>query len=195
MNETVCVPDTQKPGRIFTVGHSDHTVEELLALLRQHGIGWIVDVRSQPYSQWVPQFNRENLLRALAEAGVRYIFLGDALGGRPSDRSLYDPGEESPNYERLAASAGYLDGIARLLELVSAPATQEQTHIAVCPAEADRSAEQRVAILCSEGDFRKCHRGKLITPSLLQRGVQVIHIEPNGALVDAELEPRQLTFF
>ncbi len=141
-------------------------------LLQQHGIALVVDVRSQPYSQWVPQFNRENLARDLRAAGIRYAFMGNALGGRPTDRTLYDPGEDHPNYARLASSPDYLTGIEQLLQL---------------------AANERVAIMCSEGDHHKCHRGLLITPTLLARGARVLHIAPDGTLVDAQAEPKQLT--
>jgi uncharacterized protein (DUF488 family) len=159
---------------VYTIGHSDHTTEAFLGLLQQHGIALVADVRSQPYSQWVPQFNRENLMRDLQAAGVRYVFLGDSLGGRPKDRRFYDPGEEHPNYARLASSPDYLAGIEQLLQL---------------------AAQERVAILCSEGDHHRCHRGLLITPTLLACGARVLHITPDGTLDDAQAEPKQLTLF
>jgi uncharacterized protein (DUF488 family) len=73
-------PDLQ----IHTIGHSDHDTAAFIALLRQHDITLVADVRSQPYSRWTPQFNREILARDLEEAGVAYVHLGDALGGRPT---------------------------------------------------------------------------------------------------------------
>jgi uncharacterized protein (DUF488 family) len=164
--------DAAKEINVYTVGHSDHTTEAFVLLLQQHGIALVVDVRSQPYSQWVPQFNRENLARDLRAAGIRYAFMGNALGGRPTDRTLYDPGEDHPNYARLASSPDYLTGIEQLLQL---------------------AANERVAIMCSEGDHHKCHRGLLITPTLLARGARVLHIAPDGTLVDAQAEPKQLT--
>ena len=172
VKQTATNPATTPQLTVYTIGHSDHTMEAFLALLQQHGIALVADVRSQPYSRWVPQFNRENLSRDLQAAGIRYAFLGDALGGRPKDPQLYDAGQEHPNYERLASSPGYLAGIERLLQL---------------------AAQERVAILCSEGDHHKCHRGLLITPTLLARGARVLHITPDGAVVDAAAEPRQLT--
>lgn len=160
--------------QVYTIGHSDHSLDAFLALLRQNAIAIVVDVRSQPYSQWVPHFNRENLARDLRAAQIHYVFMGDSLGGRPADPMLYDPGDERPNYERLAASANYLAGIEQLLQLAAA---------------------ERVAILCSEGDYHKCHRGRLIAPTLLERHVRVLHICPDGSLAEAEPEPRQLALF
>ena len=65
---------------IWTVGHSTHPVDELVALLRAARIEVLADVRSQPYSRHNPQFRRENLKVSLEEAGFRYVFLGAELG-------------------------------------------------------------------------------------------------------------------
>ena len=159
---------------IHTIGHSDHTTAAFIDLLRGHSIQLVVDVRSQPYSRWAPQFNRENLILDLRDGGVAYQFLGDALGGRPANLALYDPGQETPDYERVAKSISYLEGIDRLLEL---------------------AREERVALMCSEGDHRQCHRHLLITQTLLVRGVRVVHIQPDGKTVEGELVPRQLSLF
>jgi uncharacterized protein (DUF488 family) len=87
---------------IYTIGHSDHSTGALLDLLRRNGITLVVDVRSQPYSRWTPHFNRETLAHDLKKAGFAYRFMGDALGGRPDDPTLYDPGEE--RWPRLGSS-------------------------------------------------------------------------------------------
>jgi uncharacterized protein (DUF488 family) len=167
---------TTAPPIVYSIGHSDHELEAFIALLRRHGITTLVDVRSQPYSRWVPQANRETLARALEEAGLTYIFMGDSLGGRPSDPPLYDSGdaEAPPNYERVAAAPTFQSGVERLLELAHT---------------------NTVAMMCSEGDHRRCHRTLLITPSLLERGARVIHIRPDGETVEARPEPKQLTLF
>jgi uncharacterized protein (DUF488 family) len=120
----------------------------------------------------VPQFNREKLSLALEAADIRYAFMGDSLGGRPADRSLYAPGEEHPDYQLIRSSPAFREGIRALLSLAAA---------------------ERVAMMCSEGDYRKCHRAMLITPALLEAGAQVLHIEPEGTTVEAEPEPRQLS--
>lgn len=160
---------------IYSIGHSDHELDAFLALLRRHRITSLVDVRSQPYSRWVPQANRETLARALEQAGLGYTFMGDVLGGRPADPSLYDSESEGPpDYERIAETPAFQNGVERLLALVG------------------RSS---VAMMCSEGDHRRCHRTLLITPVLLERGARVVHIQPDGETVEARLEPKQLTLF
>jgi uncharacterized protein (DUF488 family) len=159
---------------IYTVGHSDHDVDDFVALLQGHGIDTVVDVRSQPYSRWVPAYNRETLHGALEAAGLTYLFMGEALGGRPGDPSLYDPGTLVPDYERVAATAVFQEAIEALIEL---------------------ARRETVVIMCSEGDYHQCHRARLITPSLLALDVVVTHIMPDGRTVDAGPEFRQLSLF
>jgi uncharacterized protein (DUF488 family) len=159
---------------IHTIGHSDHTTTAFVELLRQYGIGLVVDVRSQPYSRWAHQFNRESLARDLEAAGITYRFMGDALGGRPSDPSLYDPGVEHPDYGRMQQRSNYQAGIDALLEL---------------------AGREQVAVMCSEGDHRHCHRHLLITQTLLDRDLRIVHIQPDGTAAEATSEPRQLSLF
>lgn len=159
---------------IYTLGHSTHATEAFIALLQQHGIETVVDVRSQPYSQWTSQFNREPLRDDLQRAGIRYEFMGDVLGGRPRDPALYDPGQTRPNYRRMEETATYQAGIERLLAL-----TEEAT----------------VAMMCSEGDHRECHRHLLITQTLLARDIEVYHIQPDGTTVEGQAEAEQLSLF
>ena len=159
---------------IHTIGHSDHDTAAFIDLLRRHGITLVADVRSQPYSRWMPQFNRETLARDLDNAGIAYRFLGDALGGRPGDPALYDPGQERPDYQRVAQTPAYQAGIDQLLNLARA---------------------ERLAVMCSEGDHRRCHRHLLVTQTLLARGVRVRHVQPDGTTVEGELIPQQLSLF
>jgi uncharacterized protein (DUF488 family) len=169
------MPSSQAPV-IYSIGHSNHEMETLIGLLRRHGISTVVDVRSYPYSRWVPQANRETLTHALQEAGFTYVFMGETLGGRPSDPSLYDGDEASggPDYERMAATPPFQAGIEQLLAL---------------------ACSSSVAMMCSEGDYRHCHRTHLITPELLARGARVIHIRPDGKTMEAHPEPKQLNLF
>jgi len=167
---------------LYTIGHSNHESSALLALLRQHGVELLVDVRSSPYSRYVPQANRETLARALEIAGIAYRWLGDRLGGKPSTapsttlRAGLRPGPDGEvvDYDELRASPAFQQGIANLLTL---------------------AAGRRTVIMCSEGDHRQCHRHKLITPALLDRDAHILHIQPDGSLVDENEEPRQLSLF
>jgi uncharacterized protein (DUF488 family) len=159
---------------IYTIGHSDHTIAELSDLLKRYHVARVVDVRSQPYSRWAFRFNRETLAQALKRADFAYTFMGDSLGGRPDDQAMYDPGEERPNYERMENTPVYQAGVERLLQLAQA---------------------EQVAIMCSEGDHRHCHRHLLLTQTLLERGATVIHIQPDGTQVSGEATATQLSLF
>ena len=171
------------PSSIYTIGHSNHTIEAFIALLRRHEITLVVDVRSQPYSRWSHQFNREILARDLQDAGVAYQFMGDALGGRPADSSLYDPDQELPDYQRVEQTPAYQAGIDQLLDLAAPPFPPKLGGL------------RGVAVMCSEGDHRRCHRHLLITQTLLGRGVRVLHIQPDGATVEGEPVLQQLSLF
>ena len=159
---------------LYTIGHSDHSIPEFIELLRQYGITLVVDVRSQPYSRWTPQFNRETLAHDLESAGLAYKFVGDMLGGRPDDRALYDPGEERPSYERMEQTSAYQAGIDQLLKLAQS---------------------EQVVVLCSEGDHNHCHRHFLISQTLLTRNVNVLHIQPDGTTVAGTPPAKQLSLF
>jgi uncharacterized protein (DUF488 family) len=143
---------------IYTIGHSNLAAEELVALLRRHAIVVVVDVRTHPHSAHNPQFNQPALRRTLEAAGIGYRFAGRELGGRPDDAALRSP-EGMPDYDLIAASRPYQDGIATLVELARGP---------------------RVAILCSEADPAACHREKLIGRTLREQGVAVVHIDRDG---------------
>lgn len=157
---------------IYTIGHSDHSTEAFVELLGRHDVTMLVDVRSQPYSRWAPQFNRETLEHDLKGAGIAYRFMGDALGGRPSDLRLYTDGH--PDYGRIEQTDAYQCGIGQLIRL---------------------ARTERVVVMCSEGDYGQCHRHLLITQTLLNRDVTVLHIRPDGHTVEGETRPEQLPLF
>ena len=168
---------------IHTIGHSNHTTEAFVELLHRHGIALVVDVRSQPYSRWAHQFNRETLAHDLQDAGIAYRFMGDALGGRPADPALYDLGQERPDYQRVERTPAYQAGIDQLLDLAAPPFPPKLGGL------------RGVAVMCSEGDHRRCHRHLLITQTLLGRGVRVLHIQPDGTTVEGQPVPQQLSLF
>jgi uncharacterized protein (DUF488 family) len=145
---------------IYTIGHSKHPIERFVALLQQHGVDALADVRSTPYSRFNPQFNREKLQASLAAAGIRYVFLGEELGARSKDTSCYDE-EGRVSYARLARTAPFRTGIERLL-------TGMQQH--------------RIAIMCAEREPLDCHRTILVSRELERAGVPVTHILQDGSL-------------
>ena len=159
---------------VWTVGHSNHTVEKLIELLQQHRIDVVADVRTSPYSAYSTQFNKDELQLSLAAAGIRYVFLGAELGGRPSDPAMYDD-DGRVRYDLVSASSTYLDGIERLV----------------------RGVEQyRVALLCGEEDPISCHRRRLVGRTLIERGLLLEHIRGDGSIsTEADLQAREATEF
>jgi len=112
------MPKTGEPSTalsVLTIGHSRHPIDTFLGLVRKHQIDALVDVRSQPASRFSPQFSRKPLERAVTGAAIRYVFLGNALGGRPADRACYDPAG-TLDYDLVEAQDFYQRGIERLLD-------------------------------------------------------------------------------
>ena len=154
------------PAPIWSIGHSNHEFPKFVDLLRRAGVEVIADVRSQPYSRFNPQFNRETLRAALLQFGVDYVFFGDELGGRPSAADGYDE-DGHVLYGKLAETDRFRDGLRRLVS---------------------GSRDFRVAIMCSEGDPANCHRHLLIARVLTADGIPVTHIRADGTTItEAEL--------
>ena len=100
-------------GAIWTIGHSNMSIERFLELLRAHEIELLVDVRTAPYSRHWPQFSRDALARSVQADGITYLFLGRELGGKPDDPALRGP-HGLPDYDAIAATPLYQEGIKRL---------------------------------------------------------------------------------
>src|SRR6202521_5107034 len=103
-------PTPVSAGRLFSVGHSNQELAQLVALLRQAGVDAVADVRSSPYSRRLPRVKREPLERELKETGIAYVYFGDILGGRPRDRDLYNA-DGRVDYERVRETADFRRGL------------------------------------------------------------------------------------
>ena len=159
---------------VVTIGHSNHAPYAFAALLRQHGVNVVVDVRSAPYSRYLPHFNKEHLAESLKEAGIRYSFLGKELGGQPAERTCYDD-DGRVMYDKLAATTAFIGGIECILDTVS-------VHPSTSSGRTDTAPEQCLALMCSEKEPLDCHRTLLIGQTLVKRGVAVAHIHADGGL-------------
>ena len=73
---------------LLSIGHSQHTVDFFINLLKEHNVNYILDVRSTPYSQFAAEYNRESIKNILEGNGISYTFMGNYFGARPSDNSL-----------------------------------------------------------------------------------------------------------
>ncbi len=145
---------------LYTIGHGNRSIESFLALLERYSIDFLVDVRSQPYSRYNPHFSKASLEASLVRQGLSYVFMGDSLGGRPTDPGCYVAGKV--DYALVHDKAWYQQGIARL-------------HTAW-------EKQLRVALMCSELKPQDCHRSKLIGNTLLEQHIAVSHIDEKGEL-------------
>lgn len=142
---------------IYTIGHSTHEIETFVALLKQHGIDAVADVRSVPYSRRQPQFNRRELTDGLKTHGIAYVFLGKELGARSDDPACYEAGRVK--YRLLATTPSFRLGIQRIR---------------------DGNRRKNIALMCAEKDPLDCHRTILVARELIAAGVSVAHILSNG---------------
>lgn len=149
----------QRKRVVYTVGHSNHSLETFVDLLKDHQIEVLVDTRSSPYSRFAPHFNMNNLKSATAANGMRYVFLGKELGGRPEGDEFYDANGRV-DYARVAESSFFLEGISRVEKGIE---------------------DYRVALLCSEENPRGCHRHLLVGRVLANRGMSLQHIRGDGS--------------
>ena len=157
---------------VFTIGHSNHSLEKLIALLNKYSITAICDVRSHPYSKHNPQFNREHIQSELKRHDILYVFLGKELGPRSEDPACYANGKVQ--YHLLAQSRIFQQGLERLKKGMQS---------------------FRLAILCAEKDPIMCHRTILVCRHLQSEDIEIKHILEDGSFeshVDAERRLMQL---
>jgi uncharacterized protein (DUF488 family) len=148
---------------VFTIGHSTHSYEHFLSLLRASRITAVADVRTTPFSRHFPHFNEAALRFELKLDGISYVFLGKELGGRPSGRSFYCDGVA--DYEKMAKTETFASGINRVIE---------------------GAKKFRVALMCSEHDPLDCHRCLLVGRALSKEGISLVHILGDSSSVSHE---------
>src|ERR1043165_3548911 len=123
-------------GIIYSIGHGTRKIDDFIKVLKDFGIQYLVDVRSRPYSRFNPQFNQDNLKHSLAKNGITYFFMGDTLGGRPTDPTCYDVTGKI-DYEKVKTKEFFKTGMERLKKAYE--------------------KEIPVAIMCSESKPGECH--------------------------------------
>lgn len=157
---------------IFSIGHSTRSLEELVSLLRRHGIEVLIDVRKFPRSRRNPQFDRAKLEKELEERGIEYRWLGEPLGGYRSEALKNSPnkGWDSKGFQCYADHAlgeEFREGLEEILRV---------------------ARKRQAAIMCAERFFWRCHR-RIICDWLLAKDHRVVHI------LDEKTEEHRLTGF
>jgi len=144
--------------QIHTIGYSPHTLDSFIRVLREHEITAVADVRSCPVSRYKPEFDRESLGVALVDHGIKYVFLGDQCGARPSEARCYVDGIVS--FDILQREPSFRRGLERIRE---------------------GAIRYRVALMCAEKDPISCHRMILISHQLSAAfGIDARHILADG---------------
>jgi uncharacterized protein (DUF488 family) len=145
---------------LLTIGHSNQPIERFLELLRGAGVTAVADVRSQPFSRRFPWFSHKRLRERLEAEGIAYLSMGDALGGRPRDASLFRDGVA--DYQGMAALPEFRAGIDQVMEM---------------------RLQHRLCLMCAEREPLDCHRCLLVAPALAARGLNVAHILGDGGIL------------
>jgi hypothetical protein len=149
---------------IYTIGHGTRSVTELIKLLKQYEINYLVDIRSKPYSKYNPELNSNALKLALEKELIKYVFMGDLLGGLPNDECCYTSGKV--DYEKLSKSELFLRGIDRIKNAYN--------------------QNLKISMMCSESKPHDCHRTKLVGTVLTNQNIKVSHINEKGNLISQE---------
>jgi len=149
------------PPQIFTVGYGNRSPAQIFDLLKSNSCGYLIDVRSAPYSSYHKEYNRETLERNCQDYGLKYLFMGDQLGGKPKSDEFDDLGRA--DYTKMAAQPRFQAGMDRLIKA--------------------KTMGIPVALLCAELRPETCHRTRLIGISLAERGIELVHIDEAGKLL------------
>lgn len=150
---------------IYTIGYGAREMVDFIAVLKSHQINYLIDIRSKPYSRYKPDFSKHTLERKLQAQGIRYVFMGDTLGGQPDDSDCYKE-DGKVDYDKIKDKEFYARGIGRLRQ-----AWQHQIN---------------VVLMCSEGKPEMCHRSKLIGRTLVDEGINLAHIDENNQIISQE---------
>jgi len=140
---------------IYTIGHSNYSVERLLEMLKHYDINCIVDIRGTPYSKYNTQFNKEIIAKTLVQHGYMYIYMGKEFAAQREDKSLYTE-EGYADFEKVAYDKDFLRGIERL--------------------RLGCEKGYRIALMGAKQDPLNCHRCILVGRALRKAGFNIIHI-------------------
>lgn len=141
---------------LYSIGHGHKTAEELINELHSFSIQFLIDVRSSPFSKWVPHFNRGVIEQVFKNTDIKYFYMGDRIGGHPLNDGCCDENGYF-DYKKMAEVPIFKEGLQHLIN-------------------ANRIG-YKVAIMCSESDPSQCHRSKLIGRELLsEHNIEMYHI-------------------
>ncbi len=145
---------------IYTIGYGNRAIGDFIALLKRYGIQALIDARSIPYSRFRPDYRKKLFQSHLEGAGIDYRYMGEPLGGKLLDPQYVVDGKL--DVERLQERAD----VRSALDLI----------------EASVRAGEHLALMCAELRPEQCHRAWMLGPMMLNRGIDVQHIDERGEL-------------
>lgn len=155
---------------LFTIGHSNYKIDAFITLLKKHKISAVADVRSHPYSRFLPHFNQSALQQILLKQHIHYVFLGRELGARSDNPKCYVDGKAV--YEKIAKTDEFNRGIQRILQGL---------------------VKHKISLMCAEKDPLTCHRAVLVCQYIRHFDININHILKGGDLEShGQLEERML---
>jgi uncharacterized protein (DUF488 family) len=160
-----------EPPSLYTIGYGARTLDEFVAVLRANRIEYVIDVRTAPFSKFKPEFTKELLQHHIERQRIRYLFMGDTLGGHPQDPCCHTDGKV--DYDKVRTQPFFQAGVERLKKAFA--------------------QQRRVALMCSEGRPEQCHRSKLIGEALVAQGIPICHIDEDGQVLTQQQVIDRLT--
>lgn len=142
---------------VWTLGHSTHSWDEFVALLRAHELQAVADVRRLPGSRRLPQFDQDSMANTLERLGIAYRWFPKLGGRRRAQKDSPNTGWRNASFRGYAdhlSSDEFADGLTELIGLAK---------------------QERTTLMCAEAVWWRCHR-RLIADVLIQQGIEVVHI-------------------
>ena len=141
---------------VFSIGHGNKTIEEFVAELHSYDIDFLIDIRSKPYSKFSQHFSQQPLKMLVEKEQIRYVYMGQELGGLPTHDSTCFTSDGKVDYNKLKEKEFFKNGLQRLIKA--------------------NSQGIKVCVMCNESDPKMCHRSKLIGEELKKKGITIQHI-------------------
>jgi uncharacterized protein (DUF488 family) len=156
---------------VYTIGYSGFLINDFISTIKSNNISLIIDVRSQPYSQYFSDYNKEGLQRRLESQGIYYRNYVKEFGARQDERQYYSKNGYL-DFELYAKSPSFLKGIEKLINSMN--------------------KGYKFALMCAEKDPSKCHRAILVAKAFHDAGYNIIHLLPNNEIMTQEDLEHQL---
>lgn len=158
-------------GELYTIGHSQHSINYFASLLKKYNIDYLLDVRSTPYSKYAEQYNKENISRYMNFSEIKYSFMGKYFGARPQDKALYNS-EGYLDFEKVRESTFFNRGVKNVILGLN------QGH--------------KIALMCTEKEPIDCHRAILVARAFELQGINAKHILADGSVMTQQQLNEQL---